>query len=255
MQVLMILQARYNSSRLPGKVLKPILGKPMLAHQIERLQTVQHCNKLIVATSKMSSDDAIEQLCKYLAVDCYRGDLDDVLDRYYQASIPYNPDHIVRVTGDCPLIDSEIVDQVINFHINSQFDYTSNCIPPTLPDGLDVEVFTYSALKEAWLNSKLPSEREHVTPYIRNNPQSFSVQNFFYKQDYSHLRWTVDEAEDFELVTEIYQALYIKKPNFGLNDILTLLDSTPNLTHINQKYKRNEGFIKSQAKDKEQRYD
>jgi len=251
MRVLMILQARFSSTRLPGKVLKPILGQAMLAHQITRLQQATLFDKLIVATSKLSSDDGIAELCDKMNIEFYRGELDDVLDRYYQASIQYHPKHIVRVTGDCPLIDSDIIDQVIDMHIHSDYDYTSNCIPPSLPDGLDVEVFTFEALKKAWQESRKVSDREHVTPFMRNNPASFTVQNYFYRENHSHLRWTVDEPEDFEFVTCVYQALYEEIPYFKLKDILALLEKEPSLQLINQKFKRNEGLLKSQAKEKE----
>lgn len=249
--VLGILQARFNSSRLPGKVLKPILGKAMLAHQIERLQQTHLLNKIIVATSTHSADDNIEKLCDSMGVECFRGQLNNVLDRYYQVAKIYQPEHIVRVTGDCPLIDSDIVDQVIDLHLHSNADYTSNCNPPTLPDGLDVEVFNFAALKTAWLNSKKPSEKEHVTPYIRNNHHLFQLQNFNYPQDLSQYRWTVDEPEDFELINIIYQELYPKNPYFKLNDILKLLKIKPELSNINQNFERNEGLQASLEQDKE----
>lgn len=255
MQVLMVLQARVSSTRLPSKVLKPILGKPMLAHQILRLKKVKLVDKIVVATSVQRDDDDIEKLCNKLKIECYRGKLDDVLDRYYQACLAYKPTHVVRVTGDCPLIDSDIIDQVIKLHLDNNYDYSSNCAPPTLPDGLDVEIFTFSALEKAWLTSKLPSEREHVTLFIRNNPDLFSMQNFSYHNDLSTLRWTVDEAADFEFVTQIYEALYPKNKYFNLRDILTLLQERPNLSTINQHFNRNEGLIKSLMKDKELSHD
>mgnify|MGYP001942273858 CR=1 FL=1 len=255
MQVLAILQARFNSTRLPGKVLKPILGKAMLAQQVERLQQVKSVDKLIIATSSQASDDVIEQLCQKLAVNCYRGSLDDVLDRYYQASKNHQAQHIVRITGDCPLIDIDIVEQVVNMHTTSNFDYTSNIQPATFPDGLDVEIFKFSALEKAWLGANKPSEREHVTLYIRNNPDLYNCQNFTHTKDLSHLRWTVDEPEDFDFVTKVYQALYQKKPFFNYSDIISLLIEQPHLQTINQKYIRNEGLLKSQAQDKELGYE
>jgi len=243
-----------SSSRLPNKVLMPILGKPMLAHQIARLSQVKTPHKLIIATSEQKSDDAIAELCNKLKVNCFRGSLKDVLARYYQAAQAYNIDgsvkNIVRVTGDCPLIDSNIIDQVIELFLTSKVAYCSNCIPATLPDGLDVEVFTLAALKKAYKLAKQPSEREHVTPFIRNNPRLFTTKNFVHSPDLSHYRWTVDEAADFKLISKIYQALYVKNPYFKLADIIRLLQQQPELAKINQHINRNEGLKKSALADK-----
>lgn len=253
-ETLIILQARMSSSRLPNKVLMPILGKPMLAHQIARLSKVKTPHKLIVATSEQRSDDAIEHLCQQLNISCFRGSLDDVLARYHQAAQAYNLANkvktIVRVTGDCPLIDSEIIDKVIHLYLSAKVDYCSNCAPATLPDGLDVEVFSFTALKKAALLAKKPSEREHVTPFIRNTPELFSTENYYHKPDLSHYRWTVDEPADFELVTKIYQALFDKKPYFNLDDIVNLIQQQPELATINQGIIRNEGLLKSELADK-----
>jgi len=256
--ILIILQARLSSSRLPGKVLKKILGKPMLAHQIERLSHISTPHQLIVATSVQNDDDAIAALCEQLNVACYRGSLDDVLSRYYHAALNANSHknikHIVRLTGDCPLIDTNIIDQVISLYLSNQcsekqVDYCSNCAPATLPDGLDVEIFSVAALTTAYEQASKFSEREHVTPYIRNNPQLFNTINYKYPSDLSHFRWTVDEPKDFELVTKIYQALYLQNPTFGLIDILALIEENPLLAQINHKIIRNEGLIKSEKND------
>jgi len=250
-----ILQARMSSSRLPNKVLKPLLGKAMLAHQLDRLQRTKLVDNIIVATSNETNDDAIAQLCDELNINCFRGSLDDVLDRYYQASQQFPSEHIVRITGDCPLIDPAVIDEVIALHQVQGSDYTSNCQPATFPDGLDVEVFTRSALSLAWQQAKKPSEREHVTAYIRNNSESFKQVNYSHHVNLSHYRWTVDEPEDFELIDKIYQNLYPKKPRFGLTDVLELLQQQPELTKINQQFTRNEGLIKSLIKDKELGYE
>lgn len=256
---LIILQARTSSSRLPGKVLLPILDKPMLSHQIARLKHVKTPHKLIIATSKLASDDGIERLCQELNVSCFRGPLDDVLDRYYQAAKANNPNDtvktIVRVTGDCPVIDSEIIDNVIELFHQTGADYCSNCDPATLPDGLDVEVFTFAALTKAWNEAKKTSEREHVTPYIRNNKTIFTCVNYVYPNDLSHYRLTVDEDVDFDLITHIYQALYPVKQDFNLNDIVTFLKQSPELSQLNQHIIRNEGLIKSELADQEQHHD
>ncbi len=249
LNVLAILQARMSSSRLPGKVLKKILGKPMLQHQLERLFKSQAIEKLVVATSTGKEDDPIEILCLKMGIDCFRGDLEDVLDRFYKAAKPYTPENVVRLTGDCPLCDPEKIDELIEFFMAEPCDYASNCEIPQLPDGLDAEIFTLNALKEAWENATLSSEREHVTLYIKNNKDRYRVKSFLYDQDLSHMRWTVDEPEDFTFVNKIYKALYPHKPNFKTHDILDLLEAHPHLNQINTQFIRNDGLIKSLRND------
>lgn len=247
--ILAILQARMSSTRLPGKVLKPILGQPMLFRQIERLKRAKLIDKLIVATSDEIEDDVIDRFCKQNNIVCFRGALNDVLDRFYQAAQPYMPDYVVRLTGDCPLIDPEVIDKVIRFCIQNNYDYASNTIEPTYPDGLDVEVFSFRCLVEAWREALLPSQREHVTPFIYQQPLRYKLGNFRNNQNFSHLRWTVDEAKDFDLVTQIYQALYPQNSQFTMQDILKFLDQHEDLKFINTSYQRNEGLIKSHQAD------
>lgn len=249
--ILAILQARTSSTRLPGKVLKPILGQPLLWRQIERIQRSSKITKIVVATSTASSDDAIEALCREHSVECFRGNLEDVLDRFYQAALFYKPDHIVRLTGDCPLTDPEIIDRVISLHIELMADYTSNAIEPTYPDGLDVELVSFQALKEAWLEARKPSEREHVTAFFQNNPERYRIISVVCGEDYSLLRWTVDEPEDFNFVKAIYEELYEADSFFGMNEILELLKRNPALSLINMGFQRNEGYEKSLQKDRE----
>ena len=251
MKILAIIQARTSSSRLPNKVLKPILGKPMLIHQIERVQLSKTIDQLVIATSKDASDDKLINLLKNINVEYYRGSLNDVLDRFIQAASGYKPSHVVRLTGDCPVIDFEIIDKVIKFHLDNGSDYTSNCFPPTYPDGLDVEVVKFSVLEEAWRHAELPSEREHVMPYIRNHPDFFSSSNVEFEKDLSNHRWTVDEPEDFEFVEKIYTELYSKNKKFNMQDILNLIDKNPCFKDINYHIARNEGAIKSYEEDKE----
>lgn len=248
--ILGILQARFSSSRLPGKVLRPILGRPMLARQIERVQHAQCLDQLIVATSTEASDDEIDKLCKSLDVACFRGSLDNVLERFYQAALTFKPDHVVRLTGDCPLIAPEVIDQLIEQHLTEKNDYTANCLTPSFPDGLDVEVMTFNALRRAWQEARLPSEREHVTPYIHKNPKQFKIGELRCERDLSFLRWTVDEPEDFILVEKIYQALYPQKPSFNWLDVLAWLDAHPEWKATNTHYERNAGMKKSLEADK-----
>lgn len=245
--ILAILQARCSSSRLPNKVLKPILGKPMLLHQIERLQNSKMIDELVVATSVNASDDALEQMCIDNKVKVFRGSLDNVLDRYYQCAKLYNPKYIVRLTGDCPLTDWTVVDEVIQCCLKGDLDYVKTS--EKFPDGLDVGVITMNALIEAKKNAALPSEVEHVTQYINKNPNKFKNEQFDFEQDLSHLRWTVDEPEDFILVEKIYQVLYENNPLFLTNDILNLLQEQPKLTKINNSFIRNEGLEKSLKED------
>ena len=245
--ILGILQARCSSKRLPEKVLKPILGKPMILRQIERLQRAKQLSKVMLATSNHEDDKKLAHVCRQNEVPVFRGNLDDVLDRFYQASImlPERASHLVRLTGDCPLADPHLIDQIITFHLKGNFDYSSNTLEPTFPDGLDVEIFTFKSLEEAQAKAKLKKEREHVTPYIYRNPEHFKLGSFKQAIDLSHLRWTVDEADDFELVSQIYQALYPTKPGFNTADILHWLDAHPQYKTFNLSHKRNESFHNS----------
>ena len=247
--ILAILQARVSSSRLPGKVLKPILGKPMLQHQLERLQRARKFDKLVVATSDQPDDQDLVALCRNAGVGCFRGSLNDVLDRFYQTAKPLVPQHVVRLTGDCPLTDPELVDRVIQFHLDGVYDYTSNTIEPTYPDGLDATIMRFSSLETAWREATLPSDREHVAPFIWKQPDRFKIGSVKGSDDLSHLRWTVDEPEDFELVTQVYEALYAENPRFGTDDILKLLAEKPYLAKLNSAFTRNEGYLKSLEKD------
>lgn len=251
--ILAIIQARVSSSRLPQKVLKPILGISMILRQAERIKRSRLIQQLVIATSTSPLDKVIFDLCKVHGLNCFRGSLDDVLDRFYQASQPHHPDHVVRLTGDCPLSDPELIDDIIQFHLAGNHDYTSNALKPTFPDGLDCELIRMSALEKAWKDAKLKTEREHVTPYFYNHPERFRIGHFESKPNLSHLRWTVDEADDFSLVTEIYKALYPSKPHFGYRDILDLLEKRPELKTWNIAHKRNEGYQKSLAEEKDKR--
>jgi spore coat polysaccharide biosynthesis protein SpsF (cytidylyltransferase family) len=251
MKTLGLLQARFSSLRLPGKVLMPILGQPMLFRQIERLKRCSGLDKLIVATSTDQTDDALERACEHRGVDCFRGSLDDVLGRFVQAATHYRPENVVRLTGDCPLADPALIDEVINYFYEGNYDYVSNCNPPTFPDGLDVEVIKFSCLETAHREAVLPSHREHVTPFIRSNPERFRLGNYACDTDLSHLRWTVDELEDFELVRSIYVKLYPGKSNFSTEDVLDLIEKHPDLQSNNSKFERNEGLKKSLLADAE----
>ncbi len=249
--IVAILQARMQSSRLPGKVMMEILGKPMLALQLERIERCHNIDKLVVAISNQQADDPIAVLCETLSVACFRGSLHDVLDRYYRAAEHYTAKHVVRLTGDCPLCEPAVIDKTIDSHLAECRDYTSNFHPACFPDGLDIEVFKFEALEAAWQGAQLPSHREHVTAYIYQNPGVFNLGSYSQTPDMSNLRWTVDEAEDFEFVTYIYEALYRDKHDFTCDDILDYCRANPEIFLLNSKYMRNEGMIKSLQEDEE----
>ncbi len=249
--IVAIVQARVSSTRLPGKVLKPILGRPMLELQLERLSRMTSADRLLVATSDHRSDDQLTTLCRQNAMPCFRGSLDDVLDRYYQAALEAEAEHVIRLTGDCPLADPVLIDTIVQSYGQTDRDYVSNTVQPSYPDGLDVEVFSFRALKMAWKEARMPSQREHVTPFIRQQPDRFKVANHSGNQDLSHMRWTVDEPEDFEMVREIYETLYPANPAFTTDDILQLLSQRPELADRNAHLVRNEGLAESEREDRE----
>ena len=249
-KIIAIVQARMASTRLPGKVMTKISGKNMLWHVVKRVQYAKKIDDIVVATTSLKEDEKILKLTSEMGVKSYAGSEDDVLDRCYKAAKKYHADIIVRITGDCPVMDPHIVDKVVQYFLENRYDYVSNTIKPTYPDGLDVEVFSYNALEKAWKEAKLLSEREHVTPYFKKHPEKFRVGNVENDVDLSHLRWTVDENKDLEFIKEIFQRLYNKKSIFFMEDILQLLEEYPELKEINAEFKRNEGYLRSLKKDK-----
>jgi spore coat polysaccharide biosynthesis protein SpsF len=250
--ILAILQARMSSGRLPGKVLKPVLGRPMILRQIERIRQASRIDRLVMATSTDASDDVLTEVCEEEGVECARGSLDDVLDRYYQAARKLAPEHVVRLTGDCPLLDPDVMDETIAFHLAGEFDYTSNALDElTFPNGLDVEVLRFDCLERAWREARLPSEREHVTPYLYDHREQFRVGSYGAERDLSKMRWTVDEAEDLEFVRRVYAALYPAKPSFRMRDVVELIEREPALGAINSRFERNEGYKRSLVKNRE----
>lgn len=247
--VLAILQARMSSSRLPGKVLLQVCGKPLLQHQIERVQRCASISRLVVATSTDTSDDPIEALARDIGVHVYRGSLDDVLDRFFQAALPHQPGWVVRLTGDCPLADPAVIDRVVRETCDGGLDYVSSALHPTFPDGLDAECLRHSVLEQAWRGARLPSEREHVTSFVYSRPERFRLGEIRNDMDLSALRWTVDEARDFVFVSQIYERLYHARPDFSMEDVLQLLDNEPWLSQLNGGILRNEGYFRSLKQD------
>lgn len=220
MSVAAIIQARMNSTRLPGKVMFLAAGKPLLQYQLERAAHSKLIKEIIVATTNRNEDDEIVNLCGRLAVKYFRGSEADVLDRFYQCAKQFGLKTIVRLTADNPLQEPGIVDKVISAFLESNCDYASNTLKPTYPDGLDVEVFTAEALEKAWLQAKPAYEREHVTPFLKENPVIFKLMNVEDEIDHSGLRCTVDTLKDYILVKDIIDKLYSIKPYFTYADIL-----------------------------------
>lgn len=234
MKTVIISQARMTSTRLPGKVLKEVLGKPLLAYQIERLKKTKKADAVIVATTVNTTDEPIVELCGRLNIACFRGSEEDVLSRYYHAACEAQADIVVRVTSDCPLIDPVVVDEVIDaFTACWECNYASNTLVRTYPRGMDTEVFSFVALEQAFKEAAAKPEREHVTPYIYNHPEIFRIKNVLYRQDESRHRWTVDTADDFTLIEKIINELYPNKPGFALEDVLALFDRHPEWYFIN----------------------
>lgn len=234
-KVVAIIQARIGSTRLPGKVLKRVEGKPMLGWVIKCLKASKLVNQVIVAVSEGSENKPILELCKKNGISTFVGSEEDVLDRYYQAAKKFNADVVVRITSDCPLIDPQIVDKVIKVFLENKkrVDYVSNTLHRTYPRGLDVEVFSFSALERAWREANKPCEREHVTPYFYEHPDEFKLFNVEHDRDLSSLRWTVDEEKDLKFIREIYKRLNKKYKTPFMNDVLEILEEEPQLEQIN----------------------
>lgn len=222
-----------GASRFPGKPLKEVLGKPLLFYQIERLKRVSHADQIVVATTLHERDDAIVEFCHRMNVDVFRGSENDVLERYYLAAKQFHADVVVRITGDCPLIDPEIVDRVIQYFLINKFDYVSNSLVRTYPRGMDVEVLSFKSLEKARKLAKAEPEREHVTLFVYRHPEMFTLGNVANEKDESRHRWTVDTAEDFELVRNFIESLYPKKPTFLMSDLLNEIKAHPDWFYIN----------------------
>lgn len=245
-----VIQARMSSSRLPGKVMMPLAGRPVLETIVDRLTRVKKASQIIVATSEEIADDVIAAFCQRAEISCYRGSLNNVLDRFHSAALYYNLENVIRVTADCPLIDPKIVDELIDLHMIENNDYTSNVLEPSFPDGLDAEIFKFGALAKAHAQAKLPSDLEHVTKYIYSNPAIFKLGCLRSKQDFSHVRWTLDEPEDFVVIKEIYQVLSdIYGDDFGLEETMDFWRARPDLRAVNSRFVRNEGLARSLLKD------
>ncbi len=237
--VIAIVQARMGSTRLPGKVLLDLAGKPMLVRDIERIQRATKIDDIVIATTKKPEDDKIITMCLEYGWKFFRGSENDLLDRYYQAAREYHAKIIVRITSDCPLIEPAIVDRIIEKFVTleTEVDYVSNIFPiRTYPRGLDTEVMSISALEKCWNEDMNPQFREHVTEYILDNPNHFRIFEINHEKDLSSMRWTVDTQEDLDFVRCVYH--HFGDRCFSWTDVLTLLNNNPKLQDINKHIKQ-----------------
>jgi len=241
MKIVVVVQARTGSSRLPGKVLLPVADVPLLSAMLKRVHAARTGFHLVVATTWDVEDDPIAALCKTLGVDCFRGHPSDLLDRHYRAARARHADAVVKIPSDCPLIDPDIIDRVLSYFVDNfgQYDYVSNLHPATYPDGNDVEIFRFETLETAFYNARRSFEREHTTPYIWERPETFRIGNVRCdgEVDYSMThRLTLDYEADYRLICRIFEALGGPRRIFGLSDILQLLQREPEIMTLNAQY-------------------
>lgn len=247
MKVIAVSQARTGSTRLPNKVLKKINGKSLLEIHIDRILRSKKISKLIIATTKNKSDDIIEQVCSNMKITCFRGDENNVLDRFYQAVKHEDAGYIVRLTSDCPLIDAELIDKVVDHAVMNKLDYCSNILLETFPDGEDIEVISYKALEAAWMEADKNYQKEHVTPFIRENStfmggKRFSSDNVSSEKDYGKVRLTVDEQKDLEVMELLISKLGTDR---SWKEYADKYLSDEEINTLNSTIKRNEGFKKN----------
>ena len=253
-EVVAIIQARMSSTRLPGKVMLDLGGRPVLSRMVERVRKASRVNRVVVATTVDPSDDPIVNLCKSEGIDVFRGSLPDVLDRYYQAAVKFHADVVVRLTGDCPLIDPVLIDDVVDALWAQDADFACNRLPPpfhrTYPIGLDVEACTFAALQRAWREATEKHDREHVLPYLYEVKDRFKVVQLNHSQDLGEMRWTLDTPEDYVLLKEIIKRLQDRN-DFSWLDVLELFRQDPALSAINGAVKHKSMFDVENRKVKE----
>jgi spore coat polysaccharide biosynthesis protein SpsF len=246
-----IIQARMGSTRLPGKVLKPILGRPMLWYVVQRVRWAPGVTEVVVATSDQPNDEPVRSFCEENGIAVFAGSESDVLDRFYQAAVQYAGDPLIRVTGDCPFVDPQLIGRVLELFATGEYDHVGVATGAgtifleggRFPDGLDAECFRFTALERAWREATELSDREHVTPYIWRVPGRFRLGLLKAEEDYSQLRWTVDNEADFALVAQAYEALYREDRPFLMADILRYLAEHPELAATNQAFIGQEGYL------------
>ena len=248
-KITVIIEARTSSSRLPNKVVAEIEGKPMIFYVIDRIKQIKSVEQIILATTQEENDKILTEIAKQNSIGSFVGDSIDVLDRGYQCALQNNADPIIRITGDCPLIDPDIVEEMLEFYLKNNYDYVSNRINPKYPDGLDVEIYSFNTLQMAAQNAKWSSERELVTTYITKNPKNFKIFSYENQEDLSEYRWTVDEQKDLEFIRKIYSIMK-PKTNFSMKEIVEILSKNSELLKINAGIMRNEGHLKLYDNDK-----
>lgn len=235
-KIVAIIQARMTSSRLPGKVLIDIAGFPMLYHVIKRVSSAQMVDQIVVATTDDPADDPIEEFCKSKNVSCFRGHQFDVLDRYYQAASKFQADIIVRITADCPIMDPALIDSLIQSFLGADVDFAANRLPPpwkrTFPIGLDIEIVHFKALEKTWQEAQSQFEREHVMPYLYDQPGRFKILLAHHEPDYGEKRWTVDTPQDLELINLIFEH-FSPRIDFSWMEVIDLIKRNPDLENIN----------------------
>jgi len=255
MRTVGIIQARMGSTRLPRKILKPLLGEPMLARMLERVKRAKELDAIVVATSDTPADDATAALAEMCGIEVFRGSEHDVLDRYYQAAKQEGVSAdtvIVRLMADCPLHDPAIIDEAVKHFTDADDVFAYAGTVSHYPEGLDFDIFTFSALEEAWKNARLPSEREHVGRYFINHPERFHALPWIAgERDDSRMHWSVDTQADFDFVTKVFEQLYPVNPCFTKDDVLALLARQPELLEINKGGTGYEGLAKSLKEDEE----
>ena len=238
-RIIVFVQTRMGSTRLPGKVLKEVLGRPILLHQLDRIKRARLPSEVVVITTTERGDDAIAGLCTQNSIACFRGSKTDLLDRHYQAAKQFGADLVVKIGSDCPLTDPAVIDEVLGLWYDnpSAYDYVSNYHPPTFPDGLDVEGCPMPILEIAWQEARRPHEREHTFPFIWDQLERFRIGNVVNPRGNFFLthRWTLDYPEDWEFISRVYEELR-DTPHFGMDDILDLLKRKPEIGKINAKY-------------------
>lgn len=250
MKFLVLIQARCGSSRLPGKVMKELAGKTNIEWVVDRVKRSRYVDEVMVITSIEKNNLPLIALCAGLGIRISVGSENDVLDRYYQTAKLFQPEYVIRITADCPLFDWRYLDMAIE-QLEEDTDYMGQ-MEDSFPDGLDIEIIKFSALKESWELAELTSEREHVTQYIRKHPEKFKIQNLVCPiPGIAEKRWTLDEEEDYKVIREIYRHFHsMGKEDFVTEDILEFLRERPEIEEINKKFARNEGLQKSIAEDK-----
>lgn len=250
MRFLVLIQARCGSSRLPGKVMKELAGKTNIEWVVDRVKRSRYVDEVMVITSIEKNNLPLIALCAGLGIRISVGSENDVLDRYYQTAKLFQPEYVIRITADCPLFDWRYLDMAIE-QLEEDTDYIGQ-MEDSFPDGLDIEIIKFSALKESWELAELTSEREHVTQYIRKHPEKFKIQNLVCPiPGIAEKRWTLDEEEDYKVIHEIYRHFHaMGKEDFVTEDILEFLRERPEIEEINKKFARNEGLQKSIAEDK-----